>query len=87
MRLCRYLKTISLDRNNITIEGFSLLISALIDNALKLNDIRLHVSLIGNPIIVQKVTPENPFSHIYILREEAKLIQEAEVLNIRLRLR
>ena len=85
MGLCRYLKKIFLNSNKITIKGYDSLFSALIDYALTLNDSKLYVDLIGNPIIVQE---PGEFNHRYILEEEGKLMQYAvDELNITLRLR
>ena len=88
LRLCKHLKKIYFNRNKITIKGYPLLMSALMDNALTLktlNDSKLYVSLIGNPIIVQK---PGEFNHRHIFEEEGKLMQYAvDELNITLRLR
>ena len=79
---CRYLKKIFLNRNKITIKGYISLIYALMDNALNLNDITLHVYLKDNRIIVlQKGETFNLTSSV---NEENILKKYAKALNITL---
>ena len=82
MRLCQHLKKIFFNRNKITIKGYVPLITALINNALNLKDIQLHVYLVDNPIIV--LQKEETFDLTSIVEKKDILIKQAKALNITL---
>ena len=82
LRLCQHLKKIFFNRNKITIKGYVPLITALINNALNLKDIPLHVYLVDNPIIV--LQKGETFDLTSIGKKKDILINQAKALNITL---